>query len=64
MFFPWTKAMAYHKVEPLCKGTLKSNATLNNSYHYGVKMITTIENKLWKQPTSLQRPIFRSRAWP
>jgi len=36
-------------VEPLYKGTLKSNTTLNNNHHYLVKKTTTIENNLRKQ---------------
>jgi len=34
--------------------------TLNSNHHYGVKMITTLENNLQKHPTSLQS--FKSQA--
>jgi len=31
-------------VQPLYKGTLNSNTSLNNNHHYGVKMISIIQN--------------------
>jgi len=55
------KNIQFITVQSHYKATPKSNTTLNNNYHYGVKMITTIENNLWKQPTSLQRSSFMSK---
>jgi len=46
--------------EPLYKGTPKSKMTPS----FRVKMISTKENNLQKQLTSLQKPSFMSQAWP